>query len=286
MGGVLRKGTTASAGEDDLAAQVRRLPVQPGVAMRLLWMLDDPRTSAADLGRVVESDPSLSARVLHLANAPSYGLSGQVSSAWRAVSVVGLGTVRTLATTAAFDLFADRDPAIPEGYWSHSVTTAAAAAVLARRVGIPADDALSAGLLHDVGLALMYRRGPLRYEEGVRQRVVRDQRLSILEAEREEYGMTHAETGASALALMRFPDDLVDAVGSHHRDVSEARSALGRLVITAESLAAHVNGGGPGEHASIPDAVRALDLPASAVETLLEEVRQDRAHLAAFLNVR
>ena len=93
---------------NDLITEVTQLPVQPGAAMRLLWMLEDPRTSAADLGRLIESDPALSTQVIRLANTAFYGLSGKVSSAWRAVTVLGLATVRAIATTSAFDLFSEK----------------------------------------------------------------------------------------------------------------------------------------------------------------------------------
>ena len=82
----------ATAEANDLITEVTQLPVQPGAAMRLLWMLEDPRTSAADLGRLIESDPALSTQVIRLSNTAFYGLSGKVSSAWRAVTVLGLAT--------------------------------------------------------------------------------------------------------------------------------------------------------------------------------------------------
>ena len=122
----------ATADTNDLVAEITQLPVQPGAAMRLLWMLEDPRTSAADLGRLIESDPALSTQVIRLANTAFYGLSGKVSSAWRAVTVLGLATVRALATTAAFDLFSEKGRSVPDDFWPHSVTTAAAASSLAR----------------------------------------------------------------------------------------------------------------------------------------------------------
>src|SRR5215510_1514123 len=156
-GGRARRGHSMTTAEtNDLINEITQLPVQPGAAMRLLWMLEDPRTSAADLGRLIESDPSLSTQVIRLANTAFYGLSGKVSSAWRAVTVLGLSTVRAIATTAAFDLFSEKTCSVPDDFWSHSVTTAAAAAVLARRVGIQPNDAFSAGLLHDVGTALVF----------------------------------------------------------------------------------------------------------------------------------
>ena len=128
----------ATAETNDLISEVTQLPVQPGAAMRLLWMLEDPRTSASDLGRLIESDPALSTQVIRLANTAFYGLSGKVSSAWRAVTVLGLATVRAIATTAAFDLFSEKGRSVPDDFWPHSVTTAAGSKALAKRRAISA----------------------------------------------------------------------------------------------------------------------------------------------------
>src|SRR6476619_7021879 len=141
----------ATAEAHDLITDVTKLTVQPGAAMRLLWMLEDPRTSAADLGRLIESDPALSTQVIRLANTAFYGLAGKVSTAWRAVTVLGLATVRAVATAAVFDLFSEKGRSVPDGFWEHSITTAAAAAAIARRVGVQPNDAFGAGVLHDLG---------------------------------------------------------------------------------------------------------------------------------------
>src|SRR3954467_3120395 len=192
--GAEERTAMTSTDTNDLVAEITQLPVQPGAAMRLLWMLEDPRTSAADLGHLIESDPALSTQAIRLANTAFYGLSGKVSSAWRAVTVLGLATVRALATTAAFDLFSEKGRAVPDDFWTHSVTTAAAAAAIARRVGIQPNDAFSSGLLHDLGSALVFRRAPRRYD-AVLELLAGDPELTRVEAERQEFGMTHAEVG-------------------------------------------------------------------------------------------
>src|SRR3954471_9536181 len=208
-GGARRRASTgatymATAEANDLITEVTQLPVQPGAAMRLLWMLEDPRTSAADLGRLIESDPALSTQVIRLANTAFYGLSGKVSSAWRAVTVLGLAAVRAIATTAAFDLFSDKGRSVPDDFWPHSVTTAAAAAAIARRVGVQPNDAFSAGLLHDLGSALVFRRAPRRYDTAMERRQASPE-LLLIDIEQEEFGATHAQVGAAALGVMRFP---------------------------------------------------------------------------------
>jgi putative nucleotidyltransferase with HDIG domain len=270
---------------NDLIAEVTQLPVQPGAAMRLLWMLEDPRTSAADLGRLIESDPSLSTQVIRLANTAFYGLSGKVSSAWRAVTVLGLATVRALATTAAFDLFSEKGRSVPDDFWPHSVTSAAAAAALARRVGIQSNEAFSAALLHDIGTALAFRRAPRRYD-AVLERLAQDPALMLVDAEREEFGVTHAEVGAAALGVMRFPSEMVDAIAAHHNDPHTVPGLLGRLLVAADAIAIRLDGLDSEQNVEIGIALEALEIPAAAEENLLDEVRSDQENLAGFLTVR
>jgi putative nucleotidyltransferase with HDIG domain len=275
----------ATAEANDLITEVTQLPVQPGAAMRLLWMLEDPRTSAADLGRLIESDPALSTQVIRLANTAFYGLSGKVSSAWRAVTVLGLATVRAIATTAAFDLFSEKGRSVPDDFWPHSVTTAAAAAAIARRVGIQPNDAFSSGLLHDLGAALVFRRAPRRYD-AVLEMMANDPSLAKLEAERLEFGMTHAEVGAAALGVMRFPADMVEAIGSHHTPPAQVTSQLGRVLVAADAVAIEVDHVTSEANVPIEEALEALDIPGSGAEALIEEIRTDQDNLTGFLTVR
>jgi putative nucleotidyltransferase with HDIG domain len=275
--------TTAET--NDLITEVTQLPVQPGAAMRLLWMLEDPRTSAADLGRLIESDPALSTQVIRLSNTAFYGLSGKVSSAWRAVTVLGLATVRAIATTAAFDLFSEKGRSVPDDFWEHSVTTAAAAAAIARRVGVQPNDAFSAGLLHDLGTALVFRRAPRRYDTAMDRRTASPE-LLLVDIENEEFGTTHAQVGAAALGVMRFPADMAEAIGEHHSDPKTVKSVLGRLLIAADAVALEVDGVNHEENVEIGDALEALEISASAADGLVEEVRRDQENLGSFLTVR
>ncbi|MER3453379.1 MAG: hypothetical protein C4344_07060, partial [Acidimicrobiia bacterium] len=131
-----------------LAKELIRLPAQPVAAVRVLKMVEDPRASAADLARLIEADPALSARVIRLANAPYYGLARRVSSASRAVVLLGFSTVRAIAVSAACGLLDDHVRAGSSRAWLHSLTTAAASSVVARALGYPTPDAFSVGLLH------------------------------------------------------------------------------------------------------------------------------------------
>jgi HD-like signal output (HDOD) protein len=261
--------TTAET--NDLITEVTQLPVPPGAAMRLLWMLEDPRASAADLGRLIESDPALSNPVIRLSNTAFYGLSGKVTSAWRAVTVLGLATMRAIATAAAFDLFSEKGRSVPDDFWEHSVTTAAAAAAIAHRVG------------HDLGTALLFRRAPRLYDSAM-DRHRENPEMLLIDIENEEFGATHAQVGAAALGVMRFPAEIAEAIAQHHREPSGVASRLGRLLIAADAIALAVDDINSEGNVEIGDALEALEIAASAGDGLVDAVRRDRENLASFLS--
>lgn len=267
--------------------ELQRLPSQPIAAMRALRMVDDPQASTADLARLVETDPALSAQVMRLANSPYYGLSQNVSSAGRAVVLLGFTTVRALAVSGACRLLADgrRDELFPPGFWPHAVATGVATAAVARRTAVAPSDAFTAGLLHDIGAALLFRRDP-----GAYQRVLDAADLdpdTLLALERTEFGVTHAGLGAQAMEAWRFPPALVRAVRHHHRDPGEVTTTLTRLVIVGESLARQV--APTALHESVPSVRRALDavgLHAVEPAPVLREIERELAQLAWFLEIQ
>lgn len=213
---------------------LKELPAQHIVTARLLPMLDDEDVTVGDLGRVIESDPALSAAVMRLANSPFNGLTKRVDSAARAVMVLGFTTVRTLAVSAVVNL-SGSGRATPTGFWLHSVTTAAAGSVVAELCRLDPHQAFSAGLLHDIGIALLFREYPGDYARLLLVAPGEEERLC---AEADTFGITHPEVAAVVLEACRFPEGFVAGVGEHHlRPFTDLTTRIGRVVWVGERIA-------------------------------------------------
>ncbi|RMF88003.1 MAG: HDOD domain-containing protein, partial [Nitrospirae bacterium] len=76
------------------------------------------------------------------------------------------------------------------------------------------EEALLAGLLHDVGKLILQVNLPEAYGEARRRAAAGE---GLLEVEGELFGTTHAEVGAYLLGLWGLPDAIVEAVAFHHR---------------------------------------------------------------------
>jgi len=209
-----------------LLAAMEALPAQPPVAMRVLWLCDDPTTNARSLSESVELDPVLTARVLRLANSAFYGVRAAVGNVPRAVTVIGFSTVRAVAATSLSGV----GPAAPRGFWHHAAAVAGAAQLIAHLFGMPANDAFVAGLLHDLGIGLLDLAVPGAWDE-----------LAAAgggaAAERAAFGIGHADAAARVLTAWRLPSTLCEAVARHTRPFTLSESALTRTVLAAEVIA-------------------------------------------------
>jgi HD-like signal output (HDOD) protein len=200
-----------------LAAELQKLPLHNETALRVIALLDDPDVEVTDLGRLIQTDPGLTTRALKLANSTFFGRRNEVTAIDKAIVAVGFSTVRTFALAAAFDLFSDKGVSLPRNFWHHAIASAAGTTVLARRLRVSAGDAFSAGLIHDLGVALLHRYDSATYEAHCMAPDLPEEELIGLE--RSLFGIDHAAAAAMTLAEVRFPKLLVDAVALHHEPV-------------------------------------------------------------------
>ncbi len=141
---------------DDLKENRLKLPTLPQVALKITNTIDDPKSKAKDVSRVVSADAALSARLIHVANSAMYRTSNAVEDVQAAITRLGLQQVRNIACSLLLrQLFKSDFPTLKkrmERLWSHSAHVAAICAMLARKQRhIRPDEAMLAGLVHDIG---------------------------------------------------------------------------------------------------------------------------------------
>lgn len=214
-----------------LLATMEQMPVQPTLAMRVLWMCNDDTVTQASIAETVELDPVLTARVLRLANSPHYGSREPISSTLRAVVMVGCAAVGNVAADAVTaSVGTDR---LPDHFWSHSAAVATACQSIADVFRMPATEAFAAGLLHDLGAGVLRLSDPVRWDE--LELVTPAARAAT---ERKVFGITHEEAGAAILQAWRLPDVVMAAVAGHHTLPRLREQGPVNLVLAAETLAA------------------------------------------------
>jgi HD-like signal output (HDOD) protein len=145
---------------DDLRAHFdsahHELPNLPDLAMKIGNAINDRNTSNDDVARLIQLDPVLSTRVLSVVNSAAFGGVSRVSSIPQATARLGRRKVRSLVFSCMLkSVFKVEAPLLRQhmrSVWQRSTHVAALSYVLARATpGIDAEQALLAGLLHDIG---------------------------------------------------------------------------------------------------------------------------------------
>lgn len=202
------------------ATRLRRLPSKPALYSKILEALKVPDVEIEDIGKIVEKDIGMTSKLLNLANSAFLGLGHQVDSASEAVTYLGVDALKALVLSAR--IFEQFDDASMGGIssndlWRHCNATAAAAKLIASNSGAnrtAADEAFTAGLLHDCGMLVIAGNLHAHYADAIQQADSTHQ--PIAEIEKRLWGTTHAQVGGYLMGLWGLPIPIVEAITFHH----------------------------------------------------------------------
>ena len=197
---------------------IKALPSVPALYRQLTQELQSHDPNPQRVGAVIAQDSAMTAKILQLVNSAFFGLAARVSSPQRAVSILGLNTIKSLVL--GIDVFAGYRglrnlPISVDALWLHSVLVSNLSYLIARSLKLGAaeqEEARVSGILHDVGKLLQL------HIPDFFQRVVPDaQGLISVQSEYTALGTSHAEMGGYLLGIWGLPNSIVEVVTFHHK---------------------------------------------------------------------
>ncbi|WP_147822233.1 HDOD domain-containing protein [Salidesulfovibrio onnuriiensis] len=264
----------------DILRKELQLPALPQVFLELQQAINAPHTSSDDLAKIISQDPSLTAFLLRMVNSAFYSLPIQIDTITRAVTVVGVNQLTTLAVgTSVLSLFKDIPPEMidMERFWMHSIGVGIIARKLCRLTGQgDPERSFVAGLLHDIGQLVLLKAVPER--QGAVIKHGRAEQKLLFETEKEMLGFDHATLGGMLLRKWNFPYVLVSAVLEHHQPKRNQKEAEPKLVHCAETIATGLGIGSSGEFFTQPPdrAVwDSLSLTPDKLENMIQDLDQE-----------
>ena len=196
-----------------LMAQTQHLPAIPALVQSLIDSLGREDISLPAIGRLITTDPGLSARLLRLANSAYFRSARAIGTVEDALKFLGVKMARNLVIGSGLAAACKPVPGmVIEEFWRYSLATAGLARWLARLVRHDAELGFMVGLLHGIGQFVMRSAMPqdmLRIDSSVHPLAARR-----AAAEREAFGFDHAEAGAELARLWRFPETIAQGVES------------------------------------------------------------------------
>lgn len=283
--------------------RIDRLPTLSPIAQRLLAAATDEDVDIAELAALIETDPSLTGRVLSLCRRSDRGVSETVTSVQHAVTLVGLEVIQS----AVLSVEVYRLMSVPDagnaggaesgfdgpGHWRGCISVASAAELIAGALkikGVRPESAFTAGLLHGIGRSALQMALPEGY--GKVLRIAEQRGVDSARLERELIGLDHQAAGRRLAEHWGLPLMMQDVAWLYDMPPESVpnlqhRGMIG-IVACARALCRRMNMGWFGDFGQAPDVTelaRGFGLEAEKVESVALRVHERVSERCAALGM-
>lgn len=285
------------AADSILKKKVYSLQVIPAVTIKLLSLTSDENTKVTDLSQLIETEPTLAAKVLRNVNSAAFALFHKVTSIKRAVNILGFSVVRQLALNQLFynKLIDHRSKRQFDQlfFWQHCLFVASLSRAIAIALKHKTPDLIySAGLMHDIGKIVLETHGKVSYSDFIL--ACKNDEQSILIGEHDFFGINHAEIGFVFCRQWDIPEQISAIVYCHH-DLPDMHSAYAKYssdiaIINFANYIAWMQGIGtiaisnsPELH---PEVSKFLNIENLDLESLLNHVDKEMQQTREFYGIK
>jgi HD-like signal output (HDOD) protein len=265
----------------DLSGNEITFPTFLDITFQVRAALKDPNLNVEQLSKLVGAEPLMSAKIIRMANSVALNPSGrEVADVKSAIVRVGMEAVRTVSFAVAMEQLLKSKQMQPfeeisHRLWVHTSHVAALCRVLARKVAkINGDEAMFAGLVHDLGVFYLMSRAA-NFPELANDKV---ELHALLVG-------WHDNIGHALLSAMGLPESVLEAVRDHEteREIT-ALDNLSNVLYIANKIANRTSSWRDAEldgeiDTSMLDTLFDADTLAEIVEESEEEVQSLKAAL-------
>lgn len=218
----------------DLSGDEITFPTFLDITFQVRTALKDPNLNVEQLAKLVGAEPLMSAKIIRMANSAALNPSGrEIADVKSAIVRVGMEAVRTVSFAVAMEqLLKSKQMQVFEGVsnklWVHTSHVAALCRVLARKIAkINGDEAMFAGLVHDLGVFYLLSRAA-NFPEIVADKAELHNLL---------VGW-HDNIGHALLSALGQPESILTAVQEHEtdREITEIKT-LSDVLYVANKIA-------------------------------------------------
>ena len=218
-------------------SEINNLPTLPEIILRIEMLIMSEEGNATPLSRIIEEDPSLTAKILKVANSSFYRTSEKkISSISRAITRIGFNEIGHIALAVNFvQQFSHKSNVLDyRDFWKHALTAAHLCSMIAQEnacgkfIQTDRHTLFLAGLLHDIGILIYDQFFHMEFEEIINTAL--DKETSYLDAELQVAPKElHGKIGAALLERWKIDSNVVAAVRFHH--VPEKAADLYRMYV-------------------------------------------------------
>ena len=265
----------------DLSGDEITFPTFLDITFQVRTALRDPNLNVEQLAKLVGAEPLMSTKIIRMANSVALNPSGrEIADVKSAIVRVGMEAVRTVSFAVAMEQLLKSKQMQPfedisQRLWVHTSHVAALCRVLAKKLAkINGDEAMFAGLVHDLGVFYLMSRAT-NFPE-------------FLNDKAELHALLvgwHDNIGHALLSALGSPESILEAVQMHEtdREITSVKK-LSDVLYVANKIANRTSGWRDPELDGVVDTSVLDDLfDAETLAEIIEESEEEVQSLKAAL---
>lgn len=238
---------------EHLIQNTKTLHIIPELRRKINSTLKRPDISIAEVSEIISIDPSLSSRLLKMANSAYYGSNYRLNTVTKAATVVGFEDLKSfISETPELDHFSEKSDmnANMHSLWKHNVAVSIYCQLIGQEIGHTEVERLSLmGLLHDIGKLVMYEQIPEYYSDICNYSA--QMNTSSMKEERKILGFYHNLISLELLKQWNFSKICQDIVYYHHLPENAVHKREAYILHLADAVA-HAMGYNGGIPTTVP----------------------------------
>ncbi|MBA4406705.1 hypothetical protein C0389_05470 [bacterium] len=195
------------------------IPILPEIYLRLEKEISRSTFSMNRIAEIIQSDPLMVARLLHIAHSSFYSIPTGISNLLQALTFLGVDVIKTLVLYVKIFSLKNVSPetqSLLKEIKAHSINVAKLSKAIMQK---ETDDkkmielAYISGLLHDIGKIILLQLNDKEQHQSYLTNIRSGESYRI---EMDLFGVSHVKIGAYILRLWGLNDTIIEAVASHH----------------------------------------------------------------------
>ncbi len=206
--------------KEQIVKAINSVPTLPSIYHKIIKVMSNKKSTFDDIANVISKDQAAALKVLKVANSPFFGVSRTITTIKDAIMYLGFIEIRNIVVALSVINLIEKDKKFktfkPRDFWRHSLAVGIASRMIAQHFDKSSlDKVFLAGILHDVGKLVLFTYFEDQYVEV--QKYITENRVFLVEAEKEVLGFTHCEIGHKLLTKWNLSDYLIKAVSYHEQ---------------------------------------------------------------------